>query len=57
MFYVQCPQCGSVVEISAESVGLKRSDLWNVAECLECDSSFDYDDAAVEFVPDVEGVL
>lgn len=54
MFFVQCPQCGAVVELPADSVGADRSDPWNVAECLECDSSFDFDDEEVYFEPDVK---
>jgi hypothetical protein len=57
MFFVQCPQCGSVVEIPADAVGSKRRDPWNVAECPECDSSFDYDDDEVQFEPGTQGVL
>lgn len=57
MFYVQCPQCGALVELPADSVGTTRSDPWNVAQCLDCDSSFDYDNDEVQFEPDIHGVL
>lgn len=57
MYLVQCPQCGSVVEIPADAVGPDRDDPWNVAPCMECGTTFDYDDAEVQFAPDIEGVL
>ena len=57
MFYVQCPHCGAVVELPPDSVGVDRSDPWNVAECLDCDASFDYENDEVKFEPDANGVL
>lgn len=57
MFFVRCPHCGSVVELPADSVGTDRSDPWNVAQCLDCDSSFDYDNDEVQFEPNAQGVL
>lgn len=57
MYYVQCPQCGSVVEIPSDAVGPTRDDPWNVASCDECDSTFDYDDEDVQFEPSNQGVL
>lgn len=57
MFFVQCPQCGSVVEIPKDAVGKDRSDPWNVTGCADCDSVFDYNDEEVQFAPDAEGVI
>ena len=57
MFFVQCPRCGSVVEIPADAVGKNRSDPWNVTGCDECGLAFDYDDEEVHFAPEAEGVL
>jgi transcription elongation factor Elf1 len=47
MFFVQCPRCGAVVELAADSVGIDRRHKWNVTQCDECDFAFDYDDAEV----------
>jgi hypothetical protein len=52
MYYVQCPRCGAPIDIPDDAVGPDRDDLWNVAQCNECDSAFDYDDEEVVFVPD-----
>ena len=52
MFFVQCPRCGSVVEIPEEAVGPDRTDPWNVVGCDACDLGFDYDDEEVQFVAD-----
>ena len=57
VFFVQCPQCGSVVEIPEDAVGKDRTDPWNVTGCYECDIVFDYHDEDVQFAPDTEGVL
>jgi len=57
MFYVQCPQCGSVVEIPENAVGKNRTDPWNVTGCPECDCGFDYHDDDVQSAPDSKGVL
>lgn len=57
MFFVQCPHCGAVVELPADSVGRDRIDLWNVAGCEECDLGFDYNDEEVQYAPDSHGVL
>lgn len=57
MFYVQCPQCGSVVEIPEDAIGKDRTDPWNLTGCDECDIVFDYHDEDVQFAPDLEGVL
>lgn len=56
MYFVQCPQCGAVVEIPVEFMEKKRKDYWNAAVCEECDSSFDFENATVEFMPDAERV-
>ena len=45
MFIVICPLCGSVIEIPDDAVGPDRTDLWNVVQCHECDTAFNYDDA------------
>ena len=55
MFFVQCPHCGAAVELPADSVGTVRNDPWNVAQCLDCDLSFDYDDEEVLFEPNAPG--
>ena len=47
MFYVICPTCEARVEIPADAVGPYRSDPWNVVQCNECDTGFDYDDEEV----------
>ena len=57
MYSVQCPHCGAVVEIPKESVGIKRGDQWNVAQCLDCDATFDFDNEDVQFESTVQGVL
>lgn len=57
MFFVQCPQCGSVVEIPADAVGKDRTDPWNVSGCDECDCVFDYQDDELQIGPDSEWVL
>lgn len=53
MYFVQCPLCGAIVEIPDEAVGISRSDLWNVAGCAECDSTFDYLDEDVQSLPEI----
>ncbi len=50
MYAVQCPHCGSVVDIPDDAVGKHRTHRWNVARCDDCDSSFDYDDEEIELV-------
>jgi hypothetical protein len=52
MYYVQCPRCGSVVEIPADAVGKDRTDPWNIIECDDCDLAFDFDDEEVKHEPD-----
>jgi len=52
MDFVQCPNCGSVVEVPEEAVGPMRTDPWNVIECDECGVVFDYDDDEVRHAPD-----
>lgn len=47
MFFVYCPQCGALIEISSDAVGPDRIDPWNVAVCIGRDSTFDYDDHEV----------
>ena len=56
MYFVQCPECGSVVEIPRDAIGPQRTDRWNVTECAECRSTFDFDDEQVQFAPDVQGI-
>ena len=50
MYFVQCPHCGSAVDIPDEFVGVNRTNTWNVAHCEDCESGFDYDDEEVQFV-------
>lgn len=57
MYFVQCPLCGAAVEIPSDSVGINRSDPWNVTQCLDCDATFDYDNEDVQFEPTAQGVL
>lgn len=52
MYFVQCPLCGSLVEIPGDAIGSHRADPWNVTGCEECDSTFDYEDEDVQCVPD-----
>lgn len=52
MYVVQCPHCGSVVDIPHEAVGNHRTDRWNVARCDDCDAGFDYDDEEIQLVPE-----
>ncbi len=52
MDFVQCPNCGSVVEIPQEAVGPMRTDPWNVIGCDECGVVFDYDDDEVQHSPE-----
>lgn len=52
MFFVQCPHCGSVVEIRADAVGSDRTDPRNVVGCDECDTVFDYDGEIAQFQAD-----
>ncbi|MBX7165949.1 MAG: hypothetical protein K1X74_06330 [Pirellulales bacterium] len=52
MYFVQCPQCGAKVEIPDDAVGPDRTDLYNIAGCLDCDTGFDYWDDEVQFEPD-----
>ena len=52
MFFVQCPHCGSVIEIPENAVGPQRTDPWNVVGCDDCDYVFDYDDDEVQYVAD-----
>lgn len=49
MSFVQCPHCGSIVKIPEDAVGIERTDPWNVVGCVECDSTFDYQDDEVQF--------
>ena len=44
MYAVQCPHCGSVVDIPDDAVGKHRTHRWNVARCDDCNTGFDYDD-------------
>lgn len=48
MFYVLCPTCGARVEVPSDAVGPERTDLYNVVECLECLTAFDYPDEDVQ---------
>ncbi len=52
MFYVICPICGARVEIPASACGPDRVDLYNVTECDECSTGFDYDDEDVQLDAD-----
>jgi hypothetical protein len=52
MYAVQCPHCGSVVDIPDEAVGTNRTHCWNVARCNDCDTGFDYDDEEIQLVLD-----
>ena len=47
MYYVICPTCEARVEIPANAIGPNRSDPWNVVQCDDCDTGFDYDDEDV----------
>lgn len=47
MFYVICPTCQARVEIPADAVGPDRTDPWNVIECEDCGTGFDYDNEEV----------
>lgn len=47
MFHVICPECGFQIEIPADAVGPSRTDPWNIAACVNCNLSFDYDDHEV----------
>jgi predicted Zn finger-like uncharacterized protein len=57
MFFVQCPRCGTPIEVPSDAVGPDRSDPWNVIGCDECSLTFDYDDEEVQQAPDSQGVL
>lgn len=50
MYAVQCPHCGSVVDIPDDAVGIHRTHRWNVARCDDCATGFDYDDEEIELV-------
>ena len=52
LYVVQCPHCGSMVDIPDDAVGKNRTNPWNVAHCDDCDSGFDYDDEEVQLVPE-----
>lgn len=52
MYVVQCPHCGSVVDIPGDAVGKRRTHRWNVARCDDCDLGFDYDDEELQLVLD-----
>jgi hypothetical protein len=56
VFFVQCPLCGAPVELPADAVGTNRSDRWNVTGCIECDSTFDFDNDEVQFDADNDSV-
>jgi hypothetical protein len=57
VYFVPCPRCGGIVEIPSDAIGPERTASWNVAVCIECDLSVDYDDAEVQFTADGQGVL
>ena len=57
MYFVQCPRCGSPVEIPPDAVGPERTDPYNVVGCLDCGLSFDFDDEDVQIAPDLKGVF
>lgn len=57
MYFVQCPDCGSPVEIPADAVGPERTDLFNVVNCDNCDLTFDYADEDVQQDPNITGAL
>jgi hypothetical protein len=46
MFVVQCPQCGSMIEIPEEAVAPERAGPWNMVECGDCERivAFDQDE-------------
>jgi hypothetical protein len=48
MYYVICPVCEARVEIPGAAYGPDRTDLYNVTECDNCCTCFDYDDEDVE---------
>ena len=48
MFYVICPTCEARVEVPSSACGPDRDDLYNVIECDECCTGFDYDDEDVQ---------
>lgn len=52
MYAVQCPHCGSVVDIPDDVVGTYRTHRWNIARCDDCDTGFDYDYEEIELVPE-----
>lgn len=54
MYFVPCPRCGAPVDVPTEAVGPKRTLLWNITYCDECEFSFDYDDIELETIPDTE---
>ena len=56
MFFVQCPFCGSVIEIPDDAVGNGRTDPWNVVGCGECDTVFDYDNEEIQYCADAPPV-
>jgi len=46
MFVVQCPQCGSMIEIPKDAISPERAGPWNMVECDDCEQvvAFDKDE-------------
>lgn len=57
MYFVQCPRCGTAVELPSDAIGRSRSAPWNVTECVDCDLSFDFEDEEVQHAPEIDGVF
>lgn len=52
MFIVQCPKCGSVIEIPDEAVSPDRAGPWNMVACDDCDQIVAFDQEELQFVAD-----
>jgi hypothetical protein len=54
MYCVICPDCGDVIEIPDDAVGVDRTDPWYVVARDNCDMAFDYDNEEIQWCSDPE---
>ena len=54
MFFVQCPQCGSVIEVPDDAVAPDRVGPWNMVACGECEQIVAFDQDELQFVADTK---
>lgn len=57
MFFVQCPQCGSMIEIPEEAVAPNRAGPWNMVECGDCEQIVAFDQDELQRAVDSPAVL